>query len=190
VTRENANTNPSDVISNTFYLDVTDYDPFGSINGQALCNDIRDLWITTLDPISDYPTTRVKMYNMEDPKPRPLRKTAVGTGSGGSASGPQEVALCLSFYGERNLPRQRGRLYIGPYFAGSAGGRPTATQMGKLITLGNGIANLGGINVKWVVYSPTAGSTKGVTNTWVDNAWDTQRSRGLAPTARQTANVQ
>jgi len=36
----------------------------------------------------------------------------------------------------------------------------------------------------WVVYSPTNGNTVNVDNGWVDNAFDTQRRRGLAVTAR------
>jgi hypothetical protein len=39
-------------------------------------------------------------------------------------------------------------------------------------------------NVTWVTVSPTAGTSGVVTDGWVDNAWDTQRSRGAAPTMR------
>jgi hypothetical protein len=38
----------------------------------------------------------------------------------------------------------------------------------------------------WVAYSPTADEANQITNGWVDNAWDTQRRRGLYYSQRGT----
>ncbi len=76
-------------------------------------------------------------------------------------------------------------MYMGPFFAGGMLGRPSATQQTALLDLASDLAALGGADVAWVIYSPTDNQYRGVTNAWVDNAWDTQRSRGLAPTSRQ-----
>ncbi len=188
MTRENANTNPSDVISNTFYLDKTSIPGQGGADELALATDAVNLWKANTTPINDYPTYRCKIYDMADAKPRPVIAEYSSSTVGGSDSGPQEVALCLSFYAGRNIPRRRGRLYIGPFFAGEMAGRPSLTQQNRLIAIGNGLAALGGVDVAWVIYSPTDNTYRAVTNTWVDNAWDTQRSRGIAPTGRVTAS--
>jgi hypothetical protein len=186
VTRENANTNPSDVVSNTFYIDKTTIPGQGSADLDALATDTKNIWQARLPPIADYPKTRVRIYDMADPKPRPVLAESQSSIVGGSDSGPQEVALCLSFYSGRNLPRRRGRLYFGPYFSGGMAGRPSSSQQTALLNIATDLAALGGADVAWVIYSPTDNQYRGVTNAWVDNAWDTQRSRGLAPTARQT----
>jgi hypothetical protein len=41
----------------------------------------------------------------------------------------------------------------------------------------------------WIVYSKVAGAGYGVSDYWVDDEWDTQRSRGLRATTRQTAKL-
>jgi hypothetical protein len=185
VTRENANTTPSDVVSNTFYLDKTTIPGQGGADLEALATDTKNIWQARMPIINDYPKTRVRIYDMADLKPRPVLAEAESSTTGGSNSGPQEVALCLSFYSGRNLPRSRGRMYMGPFFAGGMLGRPSATQQTALLDLASDLAALGGADVAWVIYSPTDNQYRGVTNAWVDNAWDTQRSRGLAPTSRQ-----
>jgi len=38
----------------------------------------------------------------------------------------------------------------------------------------------------WVVYSTVDNAMYPVDNGWVDNSWDTQRRRGVKPTARYT----
>lgn len=105
-----------------------------------------------------------------------------------SSSCPREVALCLSFYSERNLPRQRGRLYIpmpllmANHSIGQA--RPSTPLMEKVLNLGEGLSNLGGNDVDWVVYSRVDDEARPVSNSYVDDEWDTIRSRGLRPTTR------
>lgn len=102
----------------------------------------------------------------------------------GNTGGPREVACCLSYYAGQNTPRRRGRMYMGPFVGTSLGVRPDPTLTAAILDLGDGILGLGGLDVSWVQYSPTENTSQGVTDYYVDNAWDTQRSRGLDPTAR------
>jgi hypothetical protein len=167
---------------NTFYLQ--DIGP--TSDPQNLAQDAATLWTT----FRNYPTghTRItaKIYDMEQAEPRVPLATAYATPTdAGQAGAPREVALCLSFYASVNQPRRRGRLYIGPWHQNAGGTeRPAAAIMNQLQTLAQGLANLGGVDVDWMQYSPTTGVANKVTNWWVDNEWDTVRSRGLKGTSR------
>jgi hypothetical protein len=102
----------------------------------------------------------------------------------------REVALCLSFYSERNIPRRRGRLYLPLPLIGAAPGiRPTAGHFEAASGLATILQELGGPDVDWCVYSRTDDVARPVTNWWVDNEWDVQRSRGLRATARTTGTT-
>jgi len=108
---------------------------------------------------------------------------------------PSEVALVLSFQGVRaaGFPqnRRRGRIYIGPCSASiNSNARPSGAAIGQLATAGatfksNIEAVTGGAH-SWSIWSPTSGEGVHVDNGWVDNAWDTQRRRGVAVTSRTT----
>lgn len=58
----------------------------------------------------------VKVYDYAALTPRPILYENGFTllAAGGSQSLPPEAAVCISYYSARNLPRQRGRLFIGP----------------------------------------------------------------------------
>lgn len=130
----------------------------------------------------------VKMYDLDDAQPRPVKAQKVlHSGSFPSTAGPREIACCLSFYSERNLPRNRGRIFL-PWFllGGSVGTRPTSQQMGFALSLYNGFKNLGGADCEWCVFSRADNQHKKVSNGYVDDEWDVIRSRGLKPTTRQT----
>jgi hypothetical protein len=107
---------------------------------------------------------------------------------------PTEVAVCLSFFAGRNLPRSRGRIYIGPLNVAASttqgDGRPTPQLIGSIADRASNVARTTE-NVTWVmvtkggfpVQKEPAGA-KVITAGWVDNAYDTQRRRGLAPQTR------
>jgi hypothetical protein len=109
--------------------------------------------------------------------------------------GPREVALCLSFRGAENVPRQRGRIFCGPVNAQTE--RPADAIRTICLSLATGLANIGGTNVDWCVFSrasvgPTGGLADAfhpVKQAWVDDEWDTQRSRGLRATTRSTLTL-
>lgn len=148
--------------------------------------------------------TDYTVYDMNDPPPRvPMLTEQRGMATRGATALPNEVALCLSFKGDPvvGVPpaRLRGRLFIGPWAEAAnedTSGRPAGlTAVLGLALGGQAIINsaaLAAAGINWVVYSPTrrgAGAaedgTAVVTSGWVDDAWDTQRRRGLGATARQ-----
>jgi len=105
---------------------------------------------------------------------------------------PDEVAVCLSFQGSRGAgfpqARRRGRIYFGPLATVAATGNRPATALLTLmgttaLTLMTDVNALGA-GYGWVVWSPTDGSAVEVTNGWIDNAFDTQRRRGVDYTSR------
>jgi hypothetical protein len=101
---------------------------------------------------------------------------------------PREVALCLSYFGGRNLPGMRGRIFLPVAYTGTwAGVRPTSTLAGAALELADRLAAVGSGGTDWSVYSRTQGLAFSITDSWVDDEWDTQRSRGLRSTTRVSA---
>lgn len=127
---------------------------------------------------------------------------------------PAEVALVLSFEGARtsgvNMRRRRGRVYLGPLQLASTDSQQVpSTLVSTIVTAAddnlltpespNGLS-------EWAVYSPYThhgipvgtkitkedpeipdfldASFTPVVRCWVDNAWDTQRRRGVSATSR------
>ncbi len=177
---------PIDRITNSLYFD----DMGVNTNADQLAEDIAAIFATTRALPSGFNRVNVRMYDMAEPAPREIQGEFTNTAPVQSAgsTGPREVALCLSFYGDRNLPRQRGRIYVGPWIPG--GERPDAAAIASLITLKTNIANIGGVDVQWCVYSPTRSIGQStpvfeqVQAGWVDDEWDTIRSRGLRGVVR------
>lgn len=149
---------------------------------------------------------KIKVYDLAQPKPRPVlhegQFTMTGTSTGYTQDLPAEVALCATFWGVANRPRTRGRVYLGPWgnHASAAGtnGRSIplvglrqsiAASFGRMINIAASTANLavfsrGIYQVDGVVQPVTEQLFTLVTDGWVDDAWDTQRRRGQAATTR------
>lgn len=109
---------------------------------------------------------------------------------------PQEVALVLSFQGSRSagfpMARRRGRIYVGPLKSTtSTDGRPTSGVISGLVTaaeeFGDDIKAIPGH--QWCVWSTVDADMVPIVSGWVDNAWDTQRRRGVTATSRTTFTV-
>jgi len=149
-----------------------------------------------------FPTTiassghTVKFYDLAAPTPRaPFaeRSLTVG-GARATTSLPAEVALCLSFQGTRqsgsSQARRRGRIYIGPLGQNQAAGdgRPGSGMVADLVAAGAALlaASNAAVSWNWEIWSPTSGQMVPVANGWVDNAFDTQRRRGVSPSSRST----
>jgi len=152
----------------------------------ALCEDLADALDTW-----DSSATReivVKGYDAQGTVPVfPVGDAVRSPGVFPLSNSCRELAVCLSFFSERNRPRQRGRLYIPmPLFTGAAtaGVRPAAAYLTKVADLVPIFTALGGTDVDWCVYSPTDNMARTVTDWWVDNEWDIMRSRGLRSTDR------
>jgi len=132
----------------------------------------------------------VKSYDVEGTKPvYPNGEFTVNAGQTPPSTIPRELAICLSFFADKNLPRQRGRLYI------PAQMWVTQAQLGERVPLTSVetsaqalvslFTNLGGVDVDWSVWSPTTKQHHTVTDWWVDDEWDIMRSRGRKGTDRK-----
>lgn len=140
-----------------------------------------------------------KMYDLGDPEPRvPIDVQDFSISEAGSGDqAPAELALCLSFAAVPTSgavqARRRGRIYLGPFqtTALSVAERPVALLITTVQQAADRLKD--DANTYWAVYSRTNLPNPAYTDTaplvengWVDNAWDTQRRRGLAPTVRTT----
>lgn len=156
---------------------------------QGLCDDLADA-LNTWDTVTTQLT--VKAYDAQGTVPvYPAAEAIRNQGTYAAASTNRDIALCLSFYAGQNRPRQRGRIYVPlAVKAISAGGaRPSGGVQQLCADLVPIFTGLGGTDVDWVVYSRLDDQPRSVTNWWVDNAWDTQRRRGLGATARLEGTV-
>lgn len=131
----------------------------------------------------------VKLYDAEAAKPNyPKADEVRNFGGVAPGNGPREIALCLSFFSDRNVPRQRGRVYapINLVNTSQLSVRPNLTQRQKVADLAPIFQDLGGPDVDWCVWSRTESEAHPVTNWWVDDEWDVVRSRGMTGTERLT----
>lgn len=173
-----------DVFTNTLYFNVTT-GPIDPVGYQALVDDLHAIYAART--FVKGRTLDVRAYDMSDAEPRPIKARKVAPVTGTAPNGPPQVALALSYYADRNLPRQRGRIFCGPWTADAQ--FPAASQTAELITLANALAGLGGLNVDWSLYSPTNGTNTRINHGWVDNSWDIIRSRKTLATIRTTYDI-
>lgn len=144
---------------------------------QNLCDDL----LAGLQTITNHAgEVQVKAYDAQGSVPvYPEGDAIVHKGTPTAVNYPRELAVCLSFYGERNVKRQRGRLYLPLYYLGlSAPGLRPSLPIAKIDATKDLFANLGGPDVDWCVYSRVLNKAFSVTDWWYDNEWDIQRSRG------------
>lgn len=159
---------------------------------QELCDD----WADALVGWNTGPVRQIEVtaYDAQGAPPVfPAGHAIRGAGLFPGSSCPREVAVCLSFYSERNLPRQRGRLYIPALMMLNDGSisavRPTEPMRTKVGALAQILADLGDTETDWSVYSRVDDEARPISNWYVDDEWDTIRSRGLRPTARTAGTV-
>lgn len=142
--------------------------------------------------------------------PVAMRSFTMGASGTGNPL-PAEVSLALSFHGDlTNVPetapnptpppatirpaaRKRGRIYIGPLMAiaGTTGGPnndlvPTAGAKNVWSAVGTHLLDNVPSGFVWDIISKAAEEVTVVTGGYVDDAFDTQRRRGSAPTSRLT----
>lgn len=169
--------------------------------------------VAYLSAVTNPATSRVRMWNLDDPQPRVAIYDAVkDLGIAGGTALPSEVALVGSFQGDpvsgEKQARKRGRVYVGPLSdlardaAGNLG-RPSAVAITALNLSMQRLAAAGEADAdwNWVVVSAGARDNtnkaipyedrpllpmqwSAVTNGWTDNAFDTQRRRGEIATAK------
>lgn len=135
---------------------------------------------------------QIRTYDLGQSPPREPRVYDFSLPGAGNSSLPREVAVTMSFFADRNLPRQRGRVFIGPVSVnamtvGGGGPRPTENLRNTLAASAERLSSLGmgvGDQMQWAVLSPTDAEIRPVTAGWIDDAFDTQRRRGESPTTR------
>jgi len=178
---------PSDVYENVLFFDVNAPDTV-----QGRCENIRDLYVGS-NLFGGINGVEVRAYNLGGGQPIASSKAAkpvLGVGW------PREVACCLSYAAvddpDQSIARRRGRIYLGPIGnAHGAADRPDALLRTTVLDFGSSLANIGfGANTTWMLFSRTDQVAAKIESIWVDDAWDTQRRRGLDPTARQVRDVQ
>jgi hypothetical protein len=194
---------PADRFVNTFHFT-------GAANDttyQGIAGLLRDFYWTnyqanSLDhwfsPVIYYPELRMYDLNESDPRtphgPTDAQAWRTGWSPGGSQALPNEVAVTLSYYTDKNAPRKRGRLFIGPLSTMAletpSASHPDARVDDGLRAAVNASAyalahQLVVPNVEWVLLSPTAGGSAGaVQKGWCDDAFDTIRKRGAKASVR------
>lgn len=184
-----------DYATNTYHIETDDVDPLVG------ATDFFGNLVTYYRTFDEYlsaelqGTMAYRAYNLEEPEPRVPFYINGDSLIPGATRWPSEVSLCTSFAG---LPisgqvqaRRRGRAYIGPLAAAAgdtATGRPAAAFITALAAATDTLAtvSLASLEYSWIVYSPTYGLKTTVQYGWVDNAFDTQRRRGLRATSRTT----
>lgn len=142
-------------------------------------------------------SSRHKIYNMAQPMPRvPVYDRPWTMPATNSSALPSEVAVCLSFEGvkQAGVPqsRRRGRVFLGPMadsgsVIDSTNGRVAAGFPDFIVNCAKQLhSDLLALGVTWSVFSRMNVALVPVHTVWCDNAFDTQRRRGDAPTLRST----
>lgn len=183
---------PEDVSVNTwsFSNDV------GSIDVAQVGAFMQTLYTAFLayaSPILDFTRVQGKFYDRADPEPRdPFFEAEFDLGDDNLANDslPYEVAMCLSFHAQyasgSPKARRRGRVYLGPLGAntGAAGSLDEACMTDILDAYVAAWTELTDAGLVHSVWSPTDGVARTVTTAWMDNAYDTQRRRGVRANVR------
>lgn len=195
VTLKTADALPANYLTNQFCIDGYDV---GDGSLPAMVTAFEDFYSSLVSPLfSSWMVQNghiIKFYTAGGPQPNyPYHETTFNLASAPSGTGlPTEVAVCLSFQALR-IPgtpqaRRRGRIYLGPLKATvNSNQRPLASAASAIVAsalvLHTDIsAAFAGAN--WAVWSGLDGTAAVLDNCWVDDAFDTQRSRGQAPSSR------
>jgi len=205
---------PADVITNTWHFVGTDPEHDQEDDAFNIHHHLEDFYNSIdSDILSSLagPTAVVKVYNLEDTKPRiPVLVDDITITAGTGNPLPTEVAMTLSLQGEVQSgdvrARRRGRIFLGPLrdpVLTVVNGRHEFTS-GARTTVADAMsgmhANVMADALEVVVFSPTiaggepwtptelAAATTPLSGIWIDNAPDTIRSRGTQATARTTVN--
>jgi len=194
VTFPAASADSEDIVVNTWHFDLASTDEGGTTDATTALDAFYTSFITSLSASHTWASGRIKWYDLTDPEPRaPIHDTGFAISGTASANQlPRECSICVSFQGDQvsgvSQARRRGRIYLGPWGTGAnntsgmvASSLVTtlATACGTLLSASEADADY-----QWVVYSRTTGLAVPVTNGWVDDAWDTQRRRGVDATTR------
>lgn len=136
----------------------------------------------------------IKIYDRDDPKPRqPIEifESDLSEGLGPEDMLPTECAIVVSYQASRiaGLPqnRRRNRFYMGGFgVEANDNGRINPGLVETILFASKEMLNAASASVdkSLIVWSGYYETGYTIDNGWVDNAWDSQRRRGLKSTAR------
>lgn len=198
---------PEDVFINTFYFRTATLNTVAE-NAASMATMLDAFYGDTFAPQSGslgslmpdvFQSIRYVFYDLGQATPRypvvpsgsedPFINASWSPPASGGAELPEETAICCSF-AAGNGPRRRGRVFLGPWkdsVLETVNGHTRPTQnIRERIALASENMAASSQNATWVVVSPSDAGAYDVVSGWVDNAFDTQRSRGPAPTTRTT----
>jgi len=187
---------PADASVNTFWFNAP-----GDFSGQstqdAIVASLNAFYLAIggfISPVVPRSGPRVKLYDMIGPPPHPPvedQPLTIAASSGQAL--PSEVAVCLSLEAAilpgLNRARRRGRVFIGP-LDGSAN-QPVSSEPRPGVSVSNALRDAAqGLKLDmqalapWSIFSRSSGLMVPVDHGWIDNAFDTIRSRGPKATIR------
>lgn len=198
---------PANYVTNTYHflMDYATVDPtpgaddLEGITDQVnnalvdLYNDLQNIWGGLLQT-----GHRIKYVNIDEPAPQyPYQEELFDLGSiTASQFLPNEVCIVSSFEADQvagiNQATRRGRVFLGPLAIGALpnGGRVSPATQSLIATSFDTFSGkqdtAGFTGWQWMVYSRKRDEMARVTNGHVDNAFDTQRRRGLESSVRTT----
>jgi hypothetical protein len=161
---------------------------YEGVDPQGLANRLKTLLLghSAIGAVQPF---HIKIYDAQKAPPSYPLAEASNVAAPRASGAPREVALCLSYYSGYNRPRMRGRLFLpGTLLGGAMGQRPSPGQIAAALTWQT-IFNVGTATAFWGVYSKISNACLPITHVWVDDEWDTIRSRGMDPTSRVTEVV-
>lgn len=184
---------PRNRIANTIHLERVGAAP-GDGDLDQMCNDIVAIYQHHYANAAK--EIRCTAYDVDAVPNYPRASVVVNEGQAWTTSHPHEVALCLSFYADyRGNKNTRGRIYLMPQIAAGGIGiteRPSSTAMQWALNFfsepNNSFPDLGGLDWKFGIWSRNLKSFAQAQHAWVDDEWDTVRSRGLRATTRITSD--
>lgn len=202
---------PADVAVNSYHFRVdsgpvlTDEDIItgqrdGIPDENGIQGDLSDLYDTIADYLSikiDPAASYIKWYNLDLPKPRTpfLTLSMDSFTTVGSDTLPSEVAIVSSFQAApvNGLPqsRRRNRVYLGPLSSLGLAAADGVINSSCREAIAGAFENLASNSASeaqwiWVVYSPTDDDNHAIADGWIDNAFDSQRRRGIESYSRET----
>lgn len=161
---------------------------------QAYINAVRGQMPSTVFGASMTPV--IVIYRMSDVPPRlPIFEGTDGSYTPSATQAyPSDIAICLSFRADYTSgtprARKRGRIFIGPVIANAGttvanqGVRITAAAITAVLAGATALATQVGSPLWWVQWSETDGTWNLITEAWVDNQFDTRRSRDRSTVTR------
>lgn len=179
---------PKDVYENTIYYETGALD---TIEGR--CDDLAAAY-DAMPLLAGWHGLEVRVYDLAGGQP--IEQHAYPDAASTGETGPGEVAICLSYATvddpDASTKRRRGRIYLGPLGAAQVGQHTVSdTQIAAVLDFGEVLAGSGFASATtWMMYSATDHQAVKIESIWCDDAWDTQRRRGLQPSKRIVRDVQ